>query len=30
MGGHLDGIVSFGTTAQEAGEVLLNALAACK
>ena len=30
MGGHLDGIVSFGTTAEEAGEVLLNALAACK
>ena len=30
MGGHLDGIVSFGTTAQEAGEVLLKALAACK
>lgn len=30
MGGHLDGIVSFGVTAQEAGEVLLSALAACK
>ena len=30
MGGHLDGIVSFGRTANEAGEVLLHALAACK
>lgn len=30
MAGHLDGIVSFGSTASEAGEVLLNSLAACK
>ena len=30
MGGHLDGIISFGITAKEAGEVLLSALAACK
>ena len=26
MGGHLDGIVSFGQTAEEAGEILLKAL----
>jgi ribulose-5-phosphate 4-epimerase/fuculose-1-phosphate aldolase len=30
MGGHEDGIVSFGRTAQEAGDVLLAALAAAK
>ena len=30
MGGHLDGIVSFGKTANEAGEALLHALAACQ
>lgn len=30
MGGHEDGIVTFGTTAAEAGEVLLTALAAAQ
>jgi hypothetical protein len=30
MGGHEDGIVSFGATAEEAGEILLTALAAAQ